>query len=234
MKQLLTDFQKWYAGRSKEIQGLIAVLLVSLLEVAIANGLTEIALTEVGIAADAAITISNSVEPLMFLLAFVTFVAWMTDRDLLFRRAIFIFIGLVTFQLAVSIIGLVLTLPVRNGQFGTSSLLRDGLLVWVSNVLVCTIWYWMLDRGGPEKRYWGKQERPDFTFPQQRSQIPGWEKWKPHFADYFFLAFIISTNFSVPDSEVLSRRAKMLVVVQVANSLITLGMVVARAISIIG
>lgn len=234
MKRPFNALRTWIENRSKEPWGLLALLLISLLEIAVTNQLTLAALNRTGFQPEAAIRGTNAFPPLIILLLLVNIVAWALDWDRILRWTIFIFAGVVTVKLCASIYGLVVTLPLRQGEFGPESLLRDALLVWITNVLVFTIWYWMLDRGGPEKRKRGQPERPDFIFAQHRHDFDGWQGWHPTFVDYLFLAFIMSTNFSVPDVEVLSHRAKWLMMIQVANSLITLGMVVARAISIIG
>jgi hypothetical protein len=234
MDKLPETFRKWYESRNRELQGMVALFIITLLEATINTSLTRITLQEAGVLGNLPSLMSFSLSPVLVILLIVAIFAWALDRDYLFRAVTFIYAGIFTVHLVLSIAGLVITLPIRNGQFGPTSLLRDAFLVWITNVLIFTVWYWMLDRGGPEKRFWGVPERADFTFPQQRSNMTGWEHWKPKFMDYLFLAFIISTNFSVPDSEVLSHRSKFLVMIQISNSLVTLGMVVARAISIIG
>lgn len=234
MENLPDRFQDWYTSRSRELQGMVALLIITLLETAINRGLTRLTLAEAGVRGDLSEQAALALSPVLVGLLVIAAIAWAFDRDRLFRFTTFAYTGVFTIHLVLTIVGLVITLPLRDGQFGRTSLLRDAFLVWVANVLVFTVWYWMLDRGGPEKRFWGVQERPDFTFPQQRSNIAGWDHWKPKFVDYLFLAFILSTNFSIPDSEVLSHRAKILTMIQIANSLVTLGIVVARAIGIIG
>lgn len=233
MENVSEAVKKWFSHRSRELQGVVALLIITLLEATINVGLTRITLAEAGIG-DLPFRASLTFSPALVILLVIAVVAWAMDRDALFRYATLSYAGIFTAQLVLSIVGLVITLPIRNGQFGPTSLLRDALVVWIANVLIFTVWYWMLDRGGPEKRFWGVPERADFTFPQQRHNFPGWEHWKPKFLDYLFLAFIFSTNFSVPDSEVLSHRGKILAMIQISNSFVTLAMVVARAISIIG
>lgn len=234
MENFADRFRNWYTSRSRELQGMVALLIITALELTINNGLTRITLSQAGVQFYLSVQAAQAIAPVLVALLIVAAVAWSLDRDRLFRISTFAYTGIFTAHLVLTIAGLVITLPLRDGQFGPTSLLRDAFLVWVANVLVFTVWYWMLDRGGPEKRFWGVPERSDFTFPQQRANLAGWDHWKPKFMDYLFLAFIFSTNFSVPDSEVLSHRAKFLTMIQIANSLVTLGIVVSRAISIIG
>jgi uncharacterized membrane protein len=55
--------------------------------------------------------------------------------------------------------------------------------------------------------------------------------WSPGFLDYLFLAFNTSTAFSPTDTAVLSRRAKVLMMVQALLSLVILAVLVSRAIN---
>jgi hypothetical protein len=57
--------------------------------------------------------------------------------------------------------------------------------------------------------------------------------WSPGFVDYLFLAFNTSTAFSPTDSPVLSRWAKVLMMIQSSISLITLALLAARAVNIL-
>ena len=58
--------------------------------------------------------------------------------------------------------------------------------------------------------------------------------WKPQFFDYFYLAFTNATAFSPADVMPLSRWAKALMSAEALVSLITIAIVLARAISLIG
>jgi uncharacterized membrane protein len=55
--------------------------------------------------------------------------------------------------------------------------------------------------------------------------------WSPGLLDYLFLAFNTSTAFSPTDTAFLSRRAKVLMMVQALQSLLISGVIVARAIN---
>lgn len=114
-------------------------------------------------------------------------------------------------------------------------LLRSAVALWSSNVLVFASWYWRLDAGGPHKR----DLRPShtegaFLFPQmtlRHSELA--RTWKPGFVDYLFLAFNTSTAFSPTDVPVLSRWAKVLMMIQSCISLGTIAILAARAINIL-
>ena len=111
-------------------------------------------------------------------------------------------------------------------------LLRSAAALWFSNILVFAAWYWRLDAGGPHAR----DLRPShiegaFLFPQMLMKTG--KAWRPGFVDYLFLAFNTSTAFSPTDVPVLSRWAKLLMMVQSVISLGTVAIVAARAINIL-
>lgn len=113
-------------------------------------------------------------------------------------------------------------------------LLASGIAVWVNNVLVFSLLYWQIDRGGPEPRLndWGK--RPDWLFPQTGVPDQAPPDWRPTFVDYLFLSFSTAMAFSTTDVVPLTSRAKMLMMIESAVSLITLVVVASRAINILG
>ena len=110
-------------------------------------------------------------------------------------------------------------------------LLRGGALLWVGNVLTFALWYWEVDAGGPAHRHATHCGSSDFAFPQ-KVLGDGYEAhWSPDFIDYLFLAFNTSTAFSPTDTMVLVHRAKLLMMYQSIVSLVTVVVVVARAIN---
>jgi hypothetical protein len=114
------------------------------------------------------------------------------------------------------------------------SLLIDALNIWFTNVVVFALWYWTIDRGGPVARELGTPSRPDFLFPQmlgEGDQNPG---WTPGFLDYFYVSFTNATAFSPTDTMPLSVRSKMLMALEAFVSLLTVGLVAARAVNILG
>jgi uncharacterized membrane protein len=139
-----------------------------------------------------------------------------------------ILLGIVTLTLAVGIGHLISTL---KSDLNGVALIYSGLLLYCFNVLVSALWYWEIDRGGPEKRRQSDQQAPDFLFPQQ---VGGYdEHWAPHFFDYLYLAFTGATAFSPTDTMPLSHRAKFLMMVEAILALILISFVVSRAINII-
>jgi hypothetical protein len=121
----------------------------------------------------------------------------------------------------------------------SQALLKSACGLWITNILVFASWYWRLDAGGPYAREL-RAEHVDgaFLFPQmtltQEMQVAmGEDNWNPGFIDYLFLAFNTSTAFSPTDSPVLSRWAKVLMMVQSLISLATVALLAARAVNIL-
>ena len=148
--------------------------------------------------------------------------------------------GIETFFLVASLIKLVLSL--LEPHVGMHTLPPVRLLVsagalWFTNVLIFALWYWHLDAGGPHQRdRVAKYASDSFLFPQMTMtghQLVecGQGSWSPNFVDYLFLAFNSSTALSPADTAVLSRWAKLLMMIQATISLTVIAVLAARAIN---
>ncbi|HKS49973.1 MAG TPA: hypothetical protein VJT49_33665 [Amycolatopsis sp.] len=126
---------------------------------------------------------------------------------------------------------LVLDLLTARAGDDPGPLFGSGGAIWLTNVIAFALWYWEYDRGGPVARALAKRTSPDFRFPQMEepAEHPDWE---PYFLDYFYLSFTNATAFSPTDVMPMSRWAKMLMLCQSAVSLITLAVVISRAVSL--
>jgi uncharacterized membrane protein len=58
-------------------------------------------------------------------------------------------------------------------------------------------------------------------------------EWEPRFVDYLYLSFTNATAFSPTDVMPLSRWAKLTMLAQSAVSLITVALVIARAVNVL-
>jgi hypothetical protein len=129
-----------------------------------------------------------------------------------------------------------LAIGITQGTTGTtpSHLLITGALIWLTNVIVFGLWYWEFDRGGPVARALNTKQYPDFQFVQMVSppvMVP--PDWEPHFVDYLYLAFTNAAAFSPTDVMPLSRWAKIAMTLQSAISIVTVALVVSRAVNIL-
>jgi hypothetical protein len=119
------------------------------------------------------------------------------------------------------------------------ALLKSAAALWVTNIIVFASWYWRLDGGGPHAREAagvhtdGAFLFPQMTLDQQKRIAMGEQCWNPGFIDYLFVAFNTSTAFSPTDVPVLSRWAKILMMIQSLISLATVALVAARAVNIL-
>jgi hypothetical protein len=135
--------------------------------------------------------------------------------------------------------------PARTAEPQSAAmLLRHGLQIWFTNILVFALWFWELDGDGPDARAHANAatefKNADFLFPQMQMVLQGGGAlpcvdplWKPQFFDYFYVAFTNSTAFSPTDTMPLSRWAKMLMMTEAIISLITVAIVLARSVSLI-
>jgi hypothetical protein len=139
-----------------------------------------------------------------------------------------------------SLITLIIALP-RHAEIA-ERLLESAAVLWATNVILFAMWYWRVDAGGPNAR----DDRPAhidgaFLFPQMSIIAPGtdgrsmaeMEGWRPHFVDYLALSFYTATAFSPTDVPVLSRWAKLMMMVQAIMSLTTVALLAARAVNIL-
>ena len=170
-------------------------------------------------------------------LALFNVIAALYDRHKLATFLGYLVVAIVTADMTWSLCLLVAALPANRET--PLALLRSAAALWITNILVFASWYWRLDAGGPYARGL-RDEHTDgaFLFPQmtlsQEAQVAmGEDQWSPGFIDYLFLAFNTSTAFSPTDSPVLSRWAKVLMMVQSLISLTTLALLAARAVNIL-
>jgi len=124
-----------------------------------------------------------------------------------------------------------------NGGGSGRDVLSAAAGVWVTNVVVFALAYWETDRGGPLGRAGAitAPQYPELWFPQdgdaKDAAPPGWQ---PVFVDYLFVSLTASTAFSPTDTMPLTSRAKLLMGGQGLVSLVTIGLVAARAVNILG
>jgi uncharacterized membrane protein len=150
-----------------------------------------------------------------------------------FRRRVAIgMIGLVS---AANIASLVLLSHrlLHGGNANGHSLILSGVVLWCTNVLLFGLWYWQIDRGGPAARARNARDFPDFMFVQMDKTQFAPKDWQPNLIDYLYLSFTNATAFSPTDTMPLTPMAKILMSGQALASLVTVGLVVARAVNIL-
>jgi hypothetical protein len=171
------------------------------------------------------------------LLLIPTVMAHMRGNHKLNQVLGYLITSIVTLDMCWSLGLLIAALPSHKEP--PQTLLISAAALWVTNILVFASWYWRLDAGGPRAREIrgvhtdGAFLFPQMTLDQQSKREMGEDTWNPGFVDYLFLAFNTSTAFSPTDVPVLSRWAKMLMMVQALISFATVALLAARAVNIL-
>ncbi|HEY1689134.1 MAG TPA: hypothetical protein VGF95_09760 [Solirubrobacteraceae bacterium] len=113
-------------------------------------------------------------------------------------------------------------------------LIFSGLLIWLTNVLIFSLWFWELDRGGPGRRAAGHDGPPDFLFTPMTDDAIMPANWRPGFVDYLYVALTNATALSPTDTMPLTQKAKCVMGLQSLVSIVTLALVISRAVGILG
>ena len=127
-------------------------------------------------------------------------------------------------------IGVITLHPSKSNAF---ALLSSSVAIWVANVLTFSMLYWQIDRGGPYARASQVRVTPDWLFPQAATPEDAPPDWRPLFLDYLFLGYNTAMAFSPTDALPLTHRAKLLMMLESTISLLTLVIVVSRAINVL-
>jgi hypothetical protein len=174
-----------------------------------------------------------ALEAAMLVLLIAADPASLSRRSRVLRPAsivlVFVLAGLALLATAVMVVDLVRGGPVTNSA---DDLLSSGALIWFGNVLVFSLMYWLLDSGGPLARYRREHPYPDFAFTQLQNPELAPPDWLPRYGDYLILGLTTSTAFSPTDVLPMARWAKIAMAVQSLISLLTIGLVIARAVNV--
>ena len=157
--------------------------------------------------------------PFRIALVLLLAMMWVLNRKRALFRIIIVANTYFTLVLLIDVIALMAVLgELRNAA---PSLLIDAALMSVSNMLIFSIWYWIIDPPGIEDEP-QKEAAWAFLFPQRDGSLPNYESWSPQYADYLFIGFTTNFAFSPTDALPLTRTAKMLMLLQAAISVVTL------------
>jgi hypothetical protein len=113
-------------------------------------------------------------------------------------------------------------------------LLVSALAVYLTNIIIFGLWYWELDDDGGLGQA-SEIGKADFLYPQMNlSPTTKGAHWAPTFIDYLYMSVTNASAFSPTDTLPLTHRAKLLMMLQSITSLITIVLVTARAVNILG
>jgi hypothetical protein len=145
-------------------------------------------------------------------------------------------------------IGLVSLLSAGNiaslfflARFGVSvqrvnghALLGGGVVLWLTSVVLFSLWYWEMDRGGPVQRDADPHGRVDFVFPQMQDARWAPRDWAPRLPDFLYLSFVNAATFGPPESHFpITGVAKLVMSLQSLGALATDTLIVARSVNLL-
>ncbi len=153
-------------------------------------------------------------------------------NNYLHRTISVILLGIITVMNIGSLI-LVLNELIRSDRVITGyELLASAIAIFLTNIIVFGLWYWEIDSPGLTGRTWSKSDK-DFQFTQH--DLPHeFPDWQPVFLDYMYLSVTNAVNFAPADAKPLTLQAKSLMGTQAIVSVLTLALLIARSINILG
>ena len=149
------------------------------------------------------------------------------------RRSTIVLIAIMTAGTMGGVVVLIVDILKGIHGINATDLLGRGAAIWFTNIIVFSLWYWELDRGGPAERAAGSGVAPSFAFPENATPELAPPDWRPKYPDYLYLAFTNATAFSPTDTLPVQTWAKMTMLVQSVVSLVTAILVIARAINVL-
>jgi hypothetical protein len=151
------------------------------------------------------------------------------------RRAALLLLGLLVLGNLTALGILVAGLVTENSSDLTGGeLLLTGFAIWATDVIVFGLWFWEMEAGGPAARIQAdRRTASDFRFPQDDDPSPDAD-WRPQVWDYLYVSLTNAIAFSPTDTMPLSLHAKALMGLESAISAVTVLLVAARAVNVLG
>ena len=82
------------------------------------------------------------------------------------QYAAFSIIGIAGIANVTSLVQLIHAVVYHAKSVTGAELLFSSIAIWLTNVIVFSLWFYELDRGGPDDRLSADHGKPDFLFPQ--------------------------------------------------------------------
>lgn len=150
----------------------------------------------------------------------------------LYRTLSFALLALISAENISSVIVVTKLLITQSDVVTGYNLLASAVAIFLTNIIVFSLWYWEIDSPGLSGKKWSKHDK-DFQFTQQ-DMSKDFPDWQPSFPDYLYLSVTNAINFAPADTKPLTLQAKALMGTQALVSVFTLALVVARSVSILG
>lgn len=171
---------------------------------------------------------------LALVFALIAFAPRRADRELGGRRTLaLVIVGLIALSNLVSL-GLLIERLVGSGITNGEALILSGVVIWIKNILIFAVFLWEFDRGGPFHRFNNAAALPDIQFPQLENPSLTIPNWRPGFGDYLYVSLTNATAFSPTDAMPMTLTAKAIMAAESLSSFMTIGLVIARAVNILG
>jgi hypothetical protein len=149
------------------------------------------------------------------------------------RMVSLLLLGFVSIGNGAALVALIGSLLMGHEDNG-AELIYKGITIWTANMVAFGLWYWAFDRGGPVRRREPDPPLPDFQFPQMENPSFAEPDWHPRLLDYIYVSYTNSIAFSPTDAMPLTHQAKLLMLIQSSASAITVLLVAARGVNILG
>lgn len=150
----------------------------------------------------------------------------------IYRTFSFALLALISVENISSVVVVTHMLITESDSVTGYNLLASALAIFLTNIIVFSLWYWEIDSPGLSGKKWSKHDK-DFQFTQQ-DMARDYPSWQPTYPDYLYLSVTNAINFAPADTKPLTLQAKALMGVQALVSVFTLALVVARSVSILG
>ena len=149
------------------------------------------------------------------------------------RTAALLLLGFLAFgnfiALLILVAGLVTT---DTADLSGGELLLTGFAIYTTDLVVFGLIFWEVESGGPMVRLESSVRDPiDFRFPQDDDTAAG---WTPGVWDYLYVSLTNSIAFSPTDTMPLTLRAKALMGLESFVAAVTVLLVAARAVNVLG
>lgn len=164
----------------------------------------------------------------------LTLILWLLGYRRHARIFTIIFAALFTIQFILSVFGLIMSIPtlVKTPNYKGFMELKVGAILWLVNIILFAVWYWLLDGSGSTARAADKNYRRDILFPEHGSDQHA-PNWSPSFIDYLFFSFNTATNFGPSGADCVNRSFKILCVLQAVISIAITCVLAAHAVGVI-